>query len=369
MFTLEENAIIYVLCPAGIVTGGIEAIHQLVHKLRQFGHDARIIPTPRVRNPLLLQYRNYDVIFAGEIIDHERNVLITTEVNPLALNSFHAIQKAVWWLSVDNHEDLANKFDFENPQAATVLHFAQSAYAVAFLEGKARCGAQLLTDYLHPIYFHNKPLLRKNNIVLYTPIKGAQAYIDKLQRADPSIQWVPLAGMIRKMHAQTLRHGKVYVDFGRHPGKDRQPREAVVNGCCVIVGLAGAARFHADIPIPERYKFERQQFNHAIVLETIYDCLFSHEKRFRDFDAYVDVVRNDERRFEGEIAAIFGVKSHRNPTARIISLANILRFARQNDAFTTTRGLINELCPLPVSRVAKNLYGPIATRFLNPPGH
>lgn len=369
MFTLGEDAIIYVLCPAGIVTGGIEAIHQLVHKLRQFGHDARIMPIPRVNHPLLLQYRNYDVVFADEIIDHERNVLITTEVNPLALNSFHAIQKALWWLSVDNHEDLAKKFDFDNPQSTAVVHLAQSAYAVAFLESKGVAGVQLLTDYLHPIYFHKKHLPKKDEAVLYTPIKGAKCYIDKLQRADPSIQWVPLAGMIRKMHAQTLRHGKVYVDFGRHPGKDRQPREAVVNGCCVIVGLEGAARFQADIPIPERYKFERQQVDNNIILETIRDCLFSHEKRLRDFDAYVDIVRNDERRFEAEIAGIFGVKSHRKPSMKMIKLRNILRFAQQNDAFTTTRGLINELLPLPVSRVAKNLYSPIAARFLTPPGH
>jgi hypothetical protein len=362
MFTIYEDTIIYVLCPAGIVTGGIEAIHQLVHKLRQFGHDARIMSTPRVKCPLLLQYRNYAVVFADKIIDHERNILITTEVNPQALNSYHAIQKALWWLSVDNHEDLPNKFDFESPQAASVVHFAQSAYAASFLASKGRSNVQLLTDYLHPIYFHDKHPHKKSDLVLYTPIKGAQHYIDKLQQADRSIQWIPLTGMIRKMHAQTMQHGKVYVDFGRHPGKDRQPREAVVNGCCVIVGLAGAARFHADIPIPKHYKFERQQLENDSILETIRDCLFSHEKRLRDFDAYAEFVRNDEQRFEGEISAIFGVKSHRTTSMTMIKLGNILRFAQQNDAFTTTRGLINELLPLPFSRLAKRLYSPIAAR-------
>jgi hypothetical protein len=362
MLSLDEDTIIYVLCPAGIVTGGIEAIHQLVHKLRQFGHDARIMPTPIVKHTFLLQYRTYEVVFADEIIDHERNILITTEVNPQALNTYRAIQKALWWLSVDNHEDLSNKFDFDDPQSASVVHFAQSAYAASFLVSKGISNVQFLTDYLHPIYLHAKRLPPKSNVVLYTPIKGALHYIEKLQQADPSIQWIPLTGMIRKMHAQTLRHGKVYVDFGRHPGKDRQPREAVVNGCCVIVGLAGAARFHADIPIPEYYKFDRQQLENHIILETIRTCLLSHEKCLHDFDSYAEFVRNDESRFEEEIRAIFGVKPHKSKSVRLIKLGNILRFAQQNDVFTTTRGLINELLPLSVSRVAKSLYTPVAAK-------
>jgi hypothetical protein len=360
MLTLNDDTIIYVLCPARIVTGGIEAVHQLVHKLRQFGHDARIMPNPKVGNPVLLQYRNYDVVFADEIMDHERNILITTEVNPRALNSYHCIQKALWWLSVDNHEALSEKFEFEHPQSASVVHFAQSAYAASFLKSKGLSNVHFLTDYLHPIYLNTKHLPRKSDVVLYTPIKGAHHYIDKLMQADGSIQWIPLTGMIRKLHAQTMRQGKVYVDFGRHPGKDRQPREAVVNGCCVIVGLAGSARFHADIPIPKSYKFDSQHFTEQAVLDRIRDCLSSHEKRLHDFDEYAEFVRNDERRFEEEIIAIFGVRSRHARPLSLIKLANILSFSQQNDAFTTSRGLINELLPLPVSRLAKSLYRPAA---------
>lgn len=356
MLTLEKDTLIYVLCPAGIVTGGIEAIHQLVHKLRRFGHDARIVPVPKVSNPVLLQYRNYEVAFADEISDHERNILITTEVNPQALHSYHSIQKALWWLSVDNHEALAQKFEFEHPQSASVVHFVQSAYAASFLQGKGISNVHFLTDYLHPIYLKPRRHPHKSDIVLYTPVKGAHHYIDQLKQADASIQWLPLAGMIRKKHAETMRHGKVYVDFGRHPGKDRQPREAVVNGCCVIVGLAGSARFQADLPIPEQYKFDLQHFDCQAILDTIHNCLSSHEKRLHDFDAYVEFVRQDELRFEAEISAIFGFKSRATKPISLVKLNNILSFARQNDGITTCRGLINEMLPLSVSHLAKKLY-------------
>lgn len=358
MLNVYKDTTIYVLCPARIVTGGIEAIHQLVHKLRQFGHAATIVPTPRVSNPVLLQYRIYDAAFADEIIDDERNILITTEVNPQALNSFHSIQKALWWLSVDNHEALQDKFNFGHPQSKDIVHFVQSAYAAAFLQAKGQTRFYSLTDYLHPTYFAQAKAQRKTDVVLYTPVKGAQQHIEQLMQADASLQWLPLTGMIRKLHAKTMKHGKVYVDFGRHPGKDRQPREAVVNGCCVIVGLAGAARFEADIPIPDHYKFDLQTRQDQKILDTIHRCLRDYDNSIHDFDGYADMVHQDERRFEEEIKAIFGVKSPTKKSQARIVLGNILVFIQQNDWLTMTRGLMNELVPLQITSFAKSLYRP-----------
>lgn len=363
MLNIYNDTIIYVLCPAKIVTGGIEAIHQLVHKLNQFGHQARIVPTPPVRNPVLLQYRNYAVSFANEIVDSERNILITTEVNPRALDHYRLIQKALWWLSVDNHEALSERFDFDDPSSSKVVHFVQSAYAASFLQGKGQTAFFYLTDYLHPTYLARAKSQHKNNFVLYTPVKGAQYYVQQLMQADASIEWLPLTGMIRKLHAKTMRHGKVYVDFGSHPGKDRQPREAVVNGCCVIVGLVGAARFQDDIPISENYKFDLQHLESSKILDTIRSCLSDYETRIHDFDGYADFVHHDEQRFEEEIKVIFGVKSLKSRSPDLVKLGNILTFVQQNDWLTTSRGVMNELLPLPISMFAKNLYRPAIAKL------
>lgn len=365
MLKVYSDSMIYVLCPAKIITGGIEAVHQLIDKLRKFGHDGKIVPVPSVSNPICLQYRNYDVAFSNEVIDDERNILLTTEVNPHGLNPYRRIQKAIWWLSVDFHEALNEKFDFENSDSTCMTHFVQSAYAASFLRSKGISDFYYLTDYLHAAYFAGKSQAQKNNVVLYTPVKGAQSYIHRLMQADPSIQWLALSGMIRKQHAKTMRQGKVYVDFGSHPGKDRQPREAVVNGCCVIVGLTGAARFHDDIPIPDDYKFDLQTMADHQILDTIRSCLSDYALRIHHFDAYAEIVRQDEHRFEEEIKAIFGVNSLQKKSRRRIVLGNMLSFTQQNDWLTVSRGLMNELAPLPITSVAKRLVRPITAKISN----
>lgn len=362
MLTIHPDTTIYVFCPAHIVTGGIEAVHQLVDKLRTFGHDARIVPLPAVANPLLIQYRNYDVAFADTVEDHSHNVLIATEVNPRQLDGYTNIQKAVWWLSVDNHEARPDRFDFHNPASGAVSHFVQSAYARQFLQQRGVEAIQDLSDYLHREYLRDlhPP---KNDIVLYTPVKGSEDLLRPLITADPTLQWLPLKGMIRKQHARTLRQGKVYVDFGSHPGKDRQPREAAVNGCCVLVGLRGSATFQEDVPIPEPYKFAIRDLQSGAVLSTIRQCLAQHGERRRDFDDYAATIRGEEERFGEEVKRIFGVQRQRDQPRLAKATRNTWRYMQQNKPLTVVRGLANELLPLGPTNLARQLY-----RSLREPG-
>jgi hypothetical protein len=213
-----------------------------------------------------------------------------------------------------------------------------------------------LTDYLHAEYLKKFRRRRKSDIVLYTPVKGAQYYIDRLIAADDSIQWLALSGMIRKKHAHVMRDGKVYVDFGRHPGKDRQPREAAVNGCCVIVGRAGAACFEEDIPILDGYKFDLQSLDDRRILDTIRSCLTNYETRKGDFAAYAAIVRGDEKRFEEEVKACFGVKSKQKKWSGWVAVVNTLSFAKQNTCITVFRGFVNEFMPLQFSDFSRSLY-------------
>lgn len=354
---LEKGSRIYVICPSRIVTGGIEAVHQLVDKLNLFGHRAAIVPTPPVKNPVLLQYRNYAVEFCDEIIDDPRNLLITTEVRPRALDAYHRIQKALWWLSVDNHEKLEEKFDFNRPAARGITHLVQSAYAREFLRGRGIANPLPLSDYLHATYLQ-KPASRrqKRDLVLYTPVKGSEAYVQQLMQADPSIEWLALRGMIRKMHARTLRRGKVYVDFGTHPGKDRQPREAAVNGCCVIVGRKGAACFDADLPIPQAYKFDCETFPPEKIIETVRSCLNDYDNRIEEMAAYAEKIRQEERIFEQEVRTIFGGVSRRRSPLPLLQMRNTGAFLQQNDFLTGLRGVGNEFLPLAPVNAARRIY-------------
>jgi len=49
---------------------------------------------------------------------------------------------------------------------------------------------------------------------------------------------------------------QVYIDFGRHPGRDRPPREAASAGCVVLSTKLGAAGFDTDMPLDDCYKFD-----------------------------------------------------------------------------------------------------------------
>ena len=345
MIRLQPGSIIYIACPSHIVTGGVEAVHQLVDKLRKFGHDARIVPIPKVPNPSLIQYRNYQVVFADNIEDDKDHLLITTEVNTQLLARFKLIRKAIWWLSVDNHFSHSELYDFSEAQNEAVIHLAQSAYAEEFLRRHGVREIHRLTDYLHAEYL--KPgRHEKSDIILYTPVKGSMTYVDNLMACDRKLTWQPLKGMTRKMHAQTVRRGKVYVDLGSHPGKDRQPREAAVNGCCVVVGLRGSACLNDDLPISHRYKFDLDAFDPEAIISTIRACLSNYQSRYGDFVHYADLIRGEESRFEQEVARFAGVLSSRPRAHAAVILTNILWYWRQNSTFVAIRGLANELVPL-----------------------
>lgn len=362
MIHIYQDTVIYVLCPAHIVTGGIEAVHQLVDKLRKIGHQAKIVTMPIVANPVLLQYRNYGVEFTASIEDNRRNILIATEVNPRALDPYSSIQKALWWLSVDNHEKLVEKFDFFATNNQNVTHFAQSAYAYEFLKSRGVSEVYPLTDYLHAEYLR-RIRCHKNNVVLYTPVKGAETYVNQLIQAEPSIQWRPLKGMIRKMHAKVLREGKVYVDFGSHPGKDRQPREAAVNGCCVLVGLRGSAVFAEDVPIPAAYKFALEPMDVPALLDTIKSCLVAYDKRIQDFAPYAQMVRDEEKKFEQEVAHIFGIVTLADRSQKRIVLYNVGKFCLQNHPLKVMRGLWHEFLPLALTNFVRKMVLQIGAKL------
>jgi hypothetical protein len=69
-------------------------------------------------------------------------------------------------------------------------------------------------------------------------------------------QVVELGGMDSQGVSEVLHASKVYVDFGKHPGRDRLPREAALAGCLVMSTYIGSATYWEDMPLSNWYKFE-----------------------------------------------------------------------------------------------------------------
>ena len=108
----------------------------------------------------------------------------------------------------------------------------------------------------------------------------------------------------REIH-EALQSAKVYIDFGDHPGKDRLPREAAINGCCIITDKEGSAFYQEDVPIPEEYKLERNDTSINSILNRINDCLENYSERINDFSNYRNFILSEKDRFNDDVKRIF----------------------------------------------------------------
>lgn len=354
MIKVYENSKIYIACPAGAATGGPELLHQLTYNLRKhFNINAVIFYYPPDHDsPIHKEYERYENPYVKQIEDNNSNILIVPEIvsGMLLLNNYKEIRKIIWWLSIDNFYyslllrskknfffyRLINKFSYliikkplfdlshiaqshiESLKGSLILtknplvkqadfHLVQSFYAKNYLLN-AGIGFQsvfYLSDYLNEDFLKAEiDLAKKKNIVAYNPQKGL-FFTKKIIKSSSNIKFIPLINMSRKEVMEILQTAKVYIDFGHHPGKDRLPREAAILGCCVITGKRGSARFFEDVPIQDEYKFEDKEENIPKIIEKIKDCFENFEERYKDFDYYRKIIKQEPQKFVEDLKKIF----------------------------------------------------------------
>lgn len=323
-FKILPSSRVFIACPSQVATGGPELLHQLGHKLREQGVPAFLFYYGKeTNNPVHPAYKVYSVPFVDRIEDSAENILIVPEVKTGMVEDFKKIQKVIWWLSVDNFYRSMGRFRLVKrvlspfikgyrtygfkPQP-DIYHFFQSAYAERFLLSKNIPSSMMayLSDYLNRDFLERSAgsAETKKNWVAYNPRKGA-AFTRRIIEANPNIDWKPIINMTRDQVIELLGQSKVYIDFGEHPGKDRIPREAAISGCCVITGKRGSAAFQEDVPIPLEFKFEESASKMEAISKTIGKCLDSYGEESPKFDGYRSIIRNEEKRFDSDLAAIF----------------------------------------------------------------
>lgn len=322
MITLKEGSRIYVACPAAFATGGPELLHQLAHKLNGLGFDAAMYYLPKDHpSPVHEEYRQYKVPFVREVEDCKSNVLILPEVATLEGRRYRKVRRVIWWLSVDNlyvYHDVWLKSGNALKRLVRrvilkrsitgkgVSHLVQSEYAWRHLAGMGVADVHYLSDYLNGAFINRQQDLSmaKEDIVVYNPRKGFE-YTSEIIKAAPDIRFVQIKDMTRAQVADLLQRAKVYIDFGNHPGKDRIPREAAISGCCVITGRRGAAGYHEDLPIPEKYKIEDIDENIPLVISRIRECLSEFGSHSRNFDGYRRSILKEEEEFDQDLKSVF----------------------------------------------------------------
>lgn len=332
MFKCTSLNKIFVVCPASKQAGGIELLHQLVYALNELGLKAYITYAKikkgfPIINPVYERYvKNFKRF--EDIEDSTENIVIIPE----ALMDFaFKIKKAklvIWWLSVDNYMQFYNpcreykipnliaflwyfknrnwRFRLSKLKGRLPYNLAQSYYAIDFLKKQGFPNIEYLSDYINNDYQLANPQKFKirKDVVLYNPKKG-KTFSKFLMNLDTSLKWIPLINMNNKQIIDLLLSSKVYVDFGNHPGKDRFPREAAACGCCVITGKKGAAKYHKDVPIPEKYKFSDSKDAGSAIIACIKNCFSNFNLYQADYAKYRAMISLEYDKFNKDIKKIF----------------------------------------------------------------
>jgi len=241
----------------------------------------------------------------------------TNETNK---NAMKENQTAIWWLSVDNNN---SKFK-DWRRRCDVIHLYQSEYAKNhamenILPKVGGASSDVETREIHNMVLpmtefipnRQQELNLSNTIqeerdldVLFNPFKGMH-YTDEIRKRSEGkkIRFTPIGGgengdeRISPEEVTAILHrGKIYIDFGPHPGMDRIPREAALANCVVITNKAGAAAYTEDVPIPEQYKVGKFDVDaiHKILMRSLED----YDQRKKDFDDYRDWIGNQKERME-----------------------------------------------------------------------
>jgi hypothetical protein len=345
---------IYIACPANSATGGPELLHQLAYHLRNdlqihafmYYYDFR---PGKFESPVHSEYRVYELPYVLEIPkndDNSKNILIVPEVHKalkLLLN-FINIRKGIWFLSVDNYyiskltkrnyfiqrainkiserifkkrlldfditsqevlSKLIQKYDYRTDPLLKLANFYMTNTYRGLRWFSELKPLYYLSEYLNKSFLEAQTdISKKEDIVVYNPKKGF-SFTKKIISSAKDIKFIPLINMTRDELIKTLQRAKVYIDFGNHPGKDRIPREAAILGCCVITGKRGSAAFFEDVPIPDEYKFEDKEESIPKIIEKIKDCFKNFEERYKDFEYYRKVIRNEPQKFIEDLKRIF----------------------------------------------------------------
>jgi hypothetical protein len=321
---------VLVVCPGNAMTAGPEALHQLVERLNVLGQPAAMVYHPFNQTFATPQaYQKYQVP-VEKYEDRSGELVLFPEIfTQLALATQHA-RAAIWWMSVNNFTGvryqnplrdklrfLKNKIKGRIPWRGIdalreLRHFAQSHYATLFLQGHG-IDALSLSDpipfYTEASYLKGLPerfaQAQRSNRIFYNPHKGA-AVTAQLKAAFPAWDFMPLSGYNRQQLAEHFLGGKLYMDFGHHPGKDRLPREAALHGCCVITGRYGSTANDVDVPIDPRYKLDPGAPHFLADFEREVQRIFQATAECQnDLAAYRLTIANEPAHFDAQITEAF----------------------------------------------------------------
>lgn len=298
----------YIVCPAGIESGGPELAHQLCYELNKLGKNAymyyaqsnRLEPVDVCAPEKYIKYGTEHVVDIREV-ENKENVLIVPEGTTGWLNGIEKCIKVLWWMSVDNYIRNTSERDLPYIKQNVDIHLVQSKYAYEYVKNKVGISEEkimYLSDYIGEKYFMDIPEVKRMDMALYNPKKGLDRIAPVIQATSDHLKWIPLINLTEEDMIAYMHIAKVYVDFGDHPGKDRIPREAAVCGCCVVTNKRGSAGYFEDVPIPDKYKVEDSDVEY--ISQLLKNISQNYDEAKKDFDDYREIIGKEKETFHRE---------------------------------------------------------------------
>lgn len=287
---------IYVACPGGYKTGGTELLHQFAHELSKYTDVCMYY----IEEGLIDEFAEYQTDYVYSLPDNDDYVVVPEIWARMNIGNHRRI---IYWESVDNYliRDTNTVFDDD------IIHISQTEYSYQFLTNEVHAVNIIrITDYINDKFTAKFKEGKRKPVVLYNPLKGMQ-YTQKVIDQS-SYEFVPIIGKSRDEIIKMMREAMVYIDLGHHPGKDRLPREAAASGCAILTSLEGSARFYEDVPIPDKYKFDRDDT--AAIVEMVGYMLTNYDTVKKDFTAYRKAIKAEKGLFIKGVAELYEVLNH-----------------------------------------------------------
>lgn len=302
---------VYILAPANRTSGGPELAHQLcfaINRLTDIRAEMCYVDVKAPFDKALAvdaeapePYKIYKTTHVTDVnvMCQEDAVVVFPEGLTLSMPYVEKAKKVLWWMSVDNYIKSTEETNLSYINDNVCFHLYQSYYSIDYVNKKLDAPRGMyLSDYINDA--HGKfiyPAQLREDIALYNPAKGYEEIKPLIEKAS-WLKWIPLVNLDLEHMILMMEAGKIYVDFGNHPGKDRIPREAAANGCCVITNKKGSAAFVKDVPIPDEYKFDcpAEQLDQIDAL--LKDICGDFEKHQNKFQNYRQIIASEKKSFE-----------------------------------------------------------------------
>ena len=274
---------VLIVCPANCTTGGPEALHAFASGLNKMdGIHARLWSWNITSYPPQpAEYAAYGCEYVTDIPADFDGIIVYPEIWANHALDYPQYTRAVYWLGIDAYASWNLRDAGAFLADDSIIHIAQSAYAYDFLRRLRVSRLLMCTDLLNADFYAEYGEQERTNEVLYNPAK-ATPFQRRLMEACHGITFKPITGMTREQVIDAMHHAKLYIDFGKFPGRERMPREAILCGCCVVSSKIGAAAYYADFP--HHYKFDSKDGHIWAIVNTIHYVLHNFDTCSGDFE-------------------------------------------------------------------------------------